>query len=62
MTRLIEWLGSIMFLVAILEFVPNPRKALSTITDTLAQSVRIEKNHLVLKKNARTNGIENRVK
>ncbi len=50
MTRLIEWLGSIMFLIAIVEFVPNPKKALSTITDTLSSNVRIENNHLVVKK------------
>ncbi len=49
MMRLIEWLGSIMFLIAILEFVPNPKKALSTITDTLSSNVRIEANRLVLK-------------
>jgi len=50
--RLIEWLGSIMFFVAVMEFLPNPRKALDTISDTLSTNVRIESNHLVLKKTA----------
>lgn len=50
MSRLIEWLGSIMFLIAVLEFLPNPKKALNTISDALSTNVRIESNHLVLKK------------
>lgn len=51
MSRIIEWIGSIMFIVAIIEFVPHPKKALETIMSTLSSNVRIEKNHLVLKRN-----------
>jgi hypothetical protein len=50
MARLTEWLGSIMFFVALIEFVPNPKKAIDSIYDTLSTNVRIEGGHLVLKK------------
>lgn len=48
MTRLFEWLGSIMFLVALIEFVPNPKKALETIPEVLAMNPKIVNGRLVM--------------
>jgi len=48
MPRIFEWLGSLMFLVALLEFIPNPKKALQSIPDVLATNPRMVNGHLIL--------------
>lgn len=48
--RVLEWLGGIMFLIALLEFVPNPRKALESIPNALSLSPKMVNGHLVLPK------------
>lgn len=48
MPRISEWLGSIMFLVALIVFVPNPRKALESIPNILAMNPKIVNGHLVM--------------
>jgi len=50
MPRLFEWLGSLMFLVALIEFIPNPRKALETIPSVLSTNVHITNGRLTLVK------------
>lgn len=50
MQRIIEWLGSLMFLVALIEFIPNPRKALESIPQVLATNPKMVNGHLVLPK------------
>lgn len=50
MPRLIEWLGSLMFLVALIEFVPNPKRALNSIPEVLSANPKIIKGHLVMPK------------
>ena len=42
--RLIEWLGSVMVLVALIDFIHSPRAALESITDTLNTNVHISQN------------------
>jgi hypothetical protein len=46
--RIFEWLGSIMFLVALIEFIPNPKKALKSIPEVLATNPKIVNGHLVI--------------
>ena len=46
--RIFEWLGSLMMIVALLEFVPNPKKAIQSIPSVLATNVRMEGNHLAV--------------
>jgi len=31
MIRILEWLGGLMFLIALLDFVPSPKKAIQSI-------------------------------
>lgn len=50
MQKIVEWLGSIMFLVALIEFLPHPKKALEEITDVLSTNVRYEQGKLALTK------------
>jgi len=50
MPKIFEWLGSIMFLVALIEFIPNPRKALESIPQVLATNPKIVNGRLVLPK------------
>jgi len=35
MIRILEWLGGVMFLIALLDFVPSPRKAIESIDAVL---------------------------
>ena len=44
--RIIDWLGSLMFFVALIEFIPNPKKALESIPGILAANPRIVNGHL----------------
>jgi hypothetical protein len=39
---------SVLVLVALIEFIPSPRKALRSISEVLSTNVRMEGNHLVL--------------
>jgi len=48
--RIFEWLGSLMMIIALIEFVPNPKKAISSIPEVLATNVHMDKHHLVLQK------------
>lgn len=48
--KLIEWLGGVMMLVALIEFIPNPRRAIRSISEVLFTNVRMAGNHLVLHK------------
>ena len=43
-----EWLGSIMMLVALIEFAQNPKKAVQSIPGVLQTNVQMEGTHLVL--------------
>jgi hypothetical protein len=52
MQRVAEWLGSIMFLIALIEFLPHPKKALEEITNVLSTNVRYEQGKLALTKPA----------
>ncbi len=58
MTRIVDWLGGLMFLAALIEFGANPKAAMKSIPDTLGTSVGIASNgHLVLSgaaKNSKT--------
>lgn len=46
--RIFEWLGGLMMIVALVEFIPNPKKAIQSITSVLATNVRMEGNHLAM--------------
>ena len=35
MMRILEWLGGVMFLIALLDFVPSPKKAIQSIDSVL---------------------------
>lgn len=49
MTRIVDWLGGLMFLIALIEFGANPKAALKSIPETLSTSVGFASNgHLVL--------------
>lgn len=50
MTRIFEWLGGLMFLIALAEFAPNPKKALQSITTVLKANPIMVNNHLVMPK------------
>lgn len=43
--RIFEWLGSLMMIVALIEFVPNPKKAISNIPGVLQTNIRIDSNN-----------------
>jgi hypothetical protein len=51
--KLMEWIGSLMFMVALIDFASNPRKALESIPDVLARSPRIENGRMVIRTNTR---------
>lgn len=46
--KIFEWLGSLMMVVALVEFVPNPKKAIQSITGVLQTNVRMDGNHLAV--------------
>jgi len=48
--KIFEWLGGVMMIIALLEFVPNPKKAIQSIPEVLATNVHMNGNHLVLHK------------
>jgi hypothetical protein len=48
--KIFEWLGSLMMVVALIEFVPNPKKAIQSIPGVLQNNVRMSGNHLVLRR------------
>ncbi len=50
MPRIIEWFGSLMFIVALIEFAPNPKKALQSIPDVLSMNPKMVNGHLVMPK------------
>ena len=63
MVKIFEWLGGLMFLVALIEFVPNPKKALEEAHAVLVSpSPRIVNGHLVLPRNQTKNAKAERAK
>lgn len=49
MARITDWLGGLMFVIALIEFGASPNAALKSIPDTLSTNVGIASNgHLVL--------------
>ncbi len=50
MPRIFEWLGGLMFLIALMEFLPNPKKALQSIPEVLNANPIMINNHLVMPK------------
>ncbi len=50
MPRIFEWLGGLMFLIALMEFAPNPKKALQSIPEVLKANPVMLGNHLVMPK------------
>ncbi len=50
MPRIFEWLGGLMFLIALMEFAPNPKKALQSIPEVLKANPIMVNNHLVMPK------------
>ncbi len=48
--KISEWLGSLILIVALMEFIPNPRKAIESIPGVLQTNVRMSGNHLMLRR------------
>jgi hypothetical protein len=48
--RLIEWVGSLMFLVALIDFAASPKRALQSIPQILATNPKMVHGHLVIPK------------
>lgn len=48
--KLIEWLGGVMMLVALIEFISSPQKTMRSISEVLSTNLQIAGNHLILHK------------
>ena len=46
--RIFEWFGGLMMIVALMEFIPNPKKALQNIPEVLATNAKMVNGHLVI--------------